>query len=91
MIAAPDSFSVHGYLLPGKERFKAKGFIEFVSMLAMAVPGTVLVSIYQGYANGLCWDRRHEAAFTAPCNSDYRFIVRPSTGTRSGIFSPCAR
>ena len=27
-----------------KKRFKGRNFIEFVSMLAMAVPGTVLVS-----------------------------------------------
>ena len=37
-----------------KKKFKAKGFIEFVSMLAMAVPGTVLgIGYIRGYANGL--------------------------------------
>ena len=37
-----------------KKRFKGKGFIEFVSMLAMAVPGTVLgIGYIRGYANGL--------------------------------------
>ena len=34
-----------------KRKFKAKGFIEAVSMLAMAVPGTVLGI---GYIRGLC-------------------------------------
>ena len=37
-----------------KRKFKTKGFIEFVSMLAMAVPGTVLgIGYIRGYANGL--------------------------------------
>ena len=37
-----------------KKRFKGRNFIEFVSMLAMAVPGTVLgIGYIRGYANGL--------------------------------------
>jgi len=37
-----------------KKKFKAKGFIEFVSMLAMAVPGTVLgIGYIRGYSGGL--------------------------------------
>ena len=37
-----------------KKKFKAKGFIEFVSMLAMAVPGTVLgVGFIRGFAGVL--------------------------------------
>ena len=37
-----------------KRKFKAKGFIEAVSMLAMAVPGTVLgVGYIRGYSGGL--------------------------------------
>ncbi|MBQ6358673.1 MAG: iron ABC transporter permease, partial [Clostridia bacterium] len=37
-----------------KRKFKAKGFIEAVSMLAMAVPGTVLgVGYLRGYSQGL--------------------------------------
>ena len=56
-----------------KKRFKGKGFIEFVSMLAMAVPGTVLgIGYIRGYANGLILI--------------IVFIVRSlPTGTRSGI------
>ena len=37
-----------------KRKFKAKGFIEFVSMLAMAVPGTVLgIGYIRGFVNGV--------------------------------------
>lgn len=37
-----------------KKRFRGRSFIEFVSMLAMAVPGTVLgIGYIRGYANGL--------------------------------------
>ena len=37
-----------------KRKFKSKGFIEAVSMLAMAVPGTVLgVGFIRGYSSGL--------------------------------------
>lgn len=37
-----------------KRKFRAKGFIEAVSMLAMAVPGTVLgVGYIRGFASGL--------------------------------------
>ncbi len=37
-----------------KKKFKAKGFIEAVSMLAMAVPGTVLgVGYIRGFASGI--------------------------------------
>ena len=56
-----------------KKKFKAKGFIEFVSMLAMAVPGTVLgIGYIRGYARGLILI--------------IVFIVRSlPTGTRSGI------
>ena len=37
-----------------KKKFKAKGFIEAVSMLAMAVPGTVLgVGYIRGFAGGV--------------------------------------
>lgn len=37
-----------------KRKFKAKGFIEFVSMLAMAVPGTVLgIGYIRGFVKGV--------------------------------------
>lgn len=45
-----------------KKKFKAKGFIEFVSMLAMAVPGTVLgVGYIRGFAGGLFHSGNWEA------------------------------
>ena len=37
-----------------KKKFRSKAFIEFVSLLAMAVPGTVLgIGYIRGFANGL--------------------------------------
>ena len=37
-----------------KRKFRTKGLIEFASMLAMAVPGTVLgVGYIRGFANGV--------------------------------------
>ncbi len=56
LIAAPITAllsMVISYLVV-KRKFKAKGFIEAVSMLAMAVPGTVLgVGYIRGYSGGL--------------------------------------
>ncbi len=67
-----------------KKRFKGKGFIEFVSMLAMAVPGTVLgIGYIRGYANGLF---RTGAMSWLYGTGLIVFIVRSlPTGTRSGI------
>ena len=70
-----------------KRKFKAKGFIEAVSMLAMAVPGTVLgVGYIRGYSQGLF----HTGALSFLYNSAailiIVFVVRSlPTGTRSGI------
>ena len=70
-----------------KRQFKAKGFIEAVSMLAMAVPGTVLgVGYIRGYSQGLF----HTGALSFLYNSAailiIVFVVRSlPTGTRSGI------
>ena len=60
-----------------KRRFKGKGFIEAVSMLAMAVPGTVLgVGYIRGFSGGLF----HTGILSIV------FVVRSlPTGTRSGI------
>ena len=71
-----------------KKRFRGKDFIEFVSMLAMAVPGTVLgIGYIRGYANGLfrtgvmsgtVWDR---------INFDYCvYCPEPSYGNQKRYF-----
>ncbi len=70
-----------------KRNFRGKGFIEAVSMLAMAVPGTVLgVGYIRGYSQGLF----HTGALSFLYNSAailiIVFVVRSlPTGTRSGI------
>ncbi len=70
-----------------KRRFKAKGFIEFVSMLAMAVPGTVLgIGYIRGYANGLFRTGALQGLYGTGMILIIVFIVRSlPTGTRSGI------
>ena len=68
-----------------KKRFKGRNFIEFVSMLAMAVPGTVLgIGYIRGYANGLFRSGFMSGLYGAILI--IVFIVRSlPTGTRSGI------
>ena len=70
-----------------KKKFKAKGFIEFVSMLAMAVPGTVLgIGYIRGYANGLFRTGILSNIYGTGIILIIVFIVRSlPTGTRSGI------
>ncbi|MEY8352987.1 iron ABC transporter permease [Lachnospiraceae bacterium 54-53] len=70
-----------------KKRFRAKGFIEFVSMLAMAVPGTVLgIGYIRGYANGLFRSGFMSGLYGTGLILVIVFIVRSlPTGTRSGI------
>ena len=70
-----------------KRKFKAKGFIEFVSMLAMAVPGTVLgIGYIRGYANGLFRTGVMQGLYGTGLILIIVFIVRSlPTGTRSGI------
>ena len=70
-----------------KRNFKAKGFIEFVSMLAMAVPGTVLgIGYIRGYANGLFRTGIMQGLYGTGMILIIVFIVRSlPTGTRSGI------
>ncbi len=70
-----------------KRHFKAKGFIEFVSMLAMAVPGTVLgIGYIRGYANGLFQSGIMSGLYGTGTILVIVFIVRSlPTGTRSGI------
>ena len=70
-----------------KKKFRAKGFIEFVSMLAMAVPGTVLgVGFIRGFANGVFRTGFLQGLYGSAAILIIVFVVRSlPTGTRSGI------
>ena len=70
-----------------KRKFKSKGFIEAVSMLAMAVPGTVLgVGYIRGFANGLFHSGVLSGIYGTAVILIVVFVVRSlPTGTRSGI------
>ncbi|MBQ1469048.1 MAG: iron ABC transporter permease [Solobacterium sp.] len=70
-----------------KRNFKAKGFIEAVSMLAMAVPGTVLgVGYIRGFSAGVFRTGFLQSLYGTGALLVIVFIVRSlPTGTRSGI------
>ena len=70
-----------------KRDFKSKGFIEAVSMLAMAVPGTVLgVGYIRGFSGGLFHTGILQGIYGSAAVLIIVFIVRSlPTGTRSGI------
>lgn len=70
-----------------KRRFKAKGFIEAVSMLAMAVPGTVLgIGYIRGFSGGVFHTGFLQQLYGTGAILIIVFIVRSlPTGTRSGI------
>ena len=70
-----------------KRKFKAKGFIEAVSMLAMAVPGTVLgVGYIRGFSGGVFHTGFLQGLYGTGLILIIVFIVRSlPTGTRSGI------
>ena len=70
-----------------KRSFKAKGFIEAVSMLAMAVPGTVLgVGYIRGFSGGVFGSGFLRSLYGTGTLLVIVFIVRSlPTGTRSGI------
>lgn len=70
-----------------KKRFKAKGFIEAVSMLAMAVPGTVLgVGYIRGFSSGIFHTGFMQGLYGSALILIIVFVVRSlPTGTRSGI------
>ena len=70
-----------------KRKFKAKGFIEAVSMLAMAVPGTVLgVGYIRGFSGGIFHTGVLQGLYGTGAILVIVFIVRSlPTGTRSGI------
>lgn len=70
-----------------KRDFKTKGFIEAVSMLAMAVPGTVLgVGYIRGFSGGIFGTGVMQGLYGTAAILVIVFIVRSlPTGTRSGI------
>ncbi len=70
-----------------KRNFKAKGFIEAVSMLAMAVPGTVLgVGYIRGFSGGVFHTGFLQGLYGTGAILVIVFIIRSlPTGTRSGI------
>ncbi len=70
-----------------KKKFKAKGFIEVVSMLAMAVPGTVLgIGYIRGFAGGMFHTGFLQGIYGTGLILIIVFVVRSlPTGTRSGI------
>ena len=70
-----------------KRNFRSKGFIEAVSMLAMAVPGTVLgVGYIRGFSGGLFHTGLLQGLYGTAGILIIVFVVRSlPTGTRSGI------
>ena len=70
-----------------KRKFKVNGFIETVSMLAMAVPGTVLgVGYIRGFSQGIFGTGILKSIYGSAAILIIVFIVRSlPTGTRSGI------
>lgn len=70
-----------------KRKFVGKGFIEAVSMLAMAVPGTVLgVGYIRGFSGGLFHQGYLQWLYGSAAILIIVFVVRSlPTGTRSGI------
>ena len=70
-----------------KRKFRSKGFIEAVSMLAMAVPGTVLgVGYIRGFSGGVFHTGFLQGLYGSAAILVIVFVVRSlPTGTRSGI------
>ncbi|MCR5107600.1 MAG: iron ABC transporter permease [Lachnospiraceae bacterium] len=70
-----------------KRKFKGKGFIEAVSMLAMAVPGTVLgIGYIRGFSAGVFRTGFLQGLYGTGAILVIVFVVRSlPTGTRSGI------
>ena len=89
LISAPITalFSMIISYLVVKKNFKSKAFIEFVSMLAMAVPGTVLgVGYIRGFANGVFKTGFLQGLYGTGAILVIVFVVRSlPVGTRSGI------
>lgn len=70
-----------------KKKFIGKGFIEFVSILAMAVPGTVLgIGFIRGFSGGVFRSGFLQGIYGSGLILIIVFIVRSlPVGTRSGI------
>ena len=89
LIAAPITalLSMSISYLVVKRKFKTKGFIEVVSMLAMAVPGTVLgIGYIRGFAGGVFHSGFLQGIYGTGVILVIVFVVRSlPTGTRSGI------
>ena len=70
-----------------KRKFRSKAFIEAVSMLAMAVPGTVLgVGYIRGFSGGVFHTGFLQGIYGSAAILIIVFVVRSlPTGTRSGI------
>ena len=70
-----------------KKKFRSKALIEFTSMLAMAVPGTVLgVGYIRGFANGVFGTGVLQGIYGTGMILVIVFVVRSlPVGTRSGI------
>ena len=89
LIASPITalFSMIISYLVVKRQFHGKAFIEFVSMLAMAVPGTVLgVGYIRGFVNGVFGTGFLSNIYNTAAILVIVFVVRSlPTGTRSGI------
>ncbi|MBQ6489002.1 MAG: iron ABC transporter permease [Solobacterium sp.] len=89
LIASPITalFSMIISYLVVKRNFRSKGFIEAVSMLAMAVPGTVLgVGYIRGFSAGVFRTGFLQSLYGTGALLVIVFIVRSlPTGTRSGI------
>ncbi len=89
LISAPITalFSMIISYLVVKKNFRAKGFIEAVSMLAMAVPGTVLgIGYIRGFSGGIFGSGILKGIYGTGVILVVVFVVRSlPTGTRSGI------
>jgi len=70
-----------------KKKFKGKGVLEFVSMLAMAVPGTILgVGFIRGYVKGIFHTGLLGGIYNTMWIIIIVFIVRSlPVGVRSGV------
>ena len=70
-----------------KRKFTGKGFMEFIAMLAMAVPGTVLgVGFIRGFNSGIFHSGFMQGLYGTGAILVIVFIVRSlPIGTRSGI------
>ena len=70
-----------------KKKFHGRGLIELLSMLAMAVPGTVLgVGYIRGFSNGIFGSGILQGIYGTSLILIIAFVVRSlPTGTRSGI------